>query len=217
MKIERVAPLLGGAGLLAVLGACSLGPAPRAPLALYDLGARADRGVESAERMPFVFVVHEPTGPPWLDGGDILYRLAYNEPLRLRRYANSQWAVSPLTVVGDRLRAERGTRCAHAGAVPDVGIPADYWVRVAVEEFGQVFDSPATSRGVVRLRLVLVKGRGHAFVAQREFVAQTDAPSPDARGAVAALASALDESAAQAVAWIAEVVAPQASAGSVAR
>jgi cholesterol transport system auxiliary component len=217
MRIERVAPLVALAGLSALLGACSLGPAPRAPLALYDLGTPAERSVGPAERLPFVFVVHEATGPAWLDGGDVVYRLAYDEPQRLRRYANSQWAVSPLTLVGERLRAELGVRCERAAAVPDLGIPADYWVRVAVEEFGQVFDSPTTSRGIVRLRLVLVKGRGHTFVAQRGFVAQVDAPSPDARGAVAALARALEESTEQAVAWIAEVVAPPAGTGEVAR
>jgi cholesterol transport system auxiliary component len=217
MRVERVASLLALTGLSALLGACSLGPAPRAPLALYDLGAPAALSGEPAERLPFVFVVHEATGPVWLAGGDVVYRLAYDEPQRLRRYANSQWAVSPLTLVGERLRAELGARCARAAAVPDLGIPADYWVRVAVEEFGQVFDSPSTSRGVVRLRLALVKGRGHAFVAQKEFLAQIDAPTPDARGAVAALARAVEDCAHQAVAWVAETVAPQANTGEVAR
>jgi len=217
MRIKRVTRLLTPAGLSALLAACSLGPAPRPPLGLYDLGPAVEQHVEPSERLPFVFVVHEATGPVWLDGGDMLYRLAYDEPQRLRRYANSQWAVSPLTLVGDRLRAELSARCARSGAVPDLGVPADYHVRVAVEEFGQVFDSPRASRAVVRLRLVLVKGRGHVFVGQQEFTAEVAAPSPDARGSVQALTRGLEDCARQAVAWIAETVGPQGNAPEAAR
>jgi cholesterol transport system auxiliary component len=217
MRIERVSRVLTLAGLMALAAACSLGPAPRAPLALYDLGGRVERGAAAEQRLPFVFVVHDATGQMWLDGGDIVYRLGYDEPQRLRRYANSQWAASPLTFVGDRLRAELGARSARAGAVPDLGIPADYDVRVTVEEFSQVFDSPSASHAVVRLRLVLLKGHGHTFVGQRSFTAQVDAPGSDARGGVDALARALDDCASQAVTWIAESVTVPGSAAEVAR
>jgi cholesterol transport system auxiliary component len=168
-------------------------------------------------QLPFVFIVHEATGPTWLDSGDILYRLEYDEPQRLRHYANSRWAVSPLTLVGERLRAGLSMRCARAAAVPDLGIPADYRVRVTVEEFAQFFDSPTTSHVVVRLRLVLIKGRDHTFVGQNGFTAQVDAPSPDARGGVAALARALEDCSSQAANWITATVAPPASVGEVAR
>jgi cholesterol transport system auxiliary component len=217
MRIERVTRQLTLGGLSALMAACSLGPAPRAPLALYDLGPAVERPVEPSARLPIVFVVHEATGPVWLDGGDMLYRLAYDEPQRLRRYASSQWAVSPLTLVGDRLRAELSARCARSGAMPDLGVPADYHARVAVEEFGQVFDSPRASHAVVRLRLVLVKGRGHAFVGQKQFAAEVATPSPDARGGVDGLTRALEECASQAVAWIAETVSSPGNAAEVAR
>jgi cholesterol transport system auxiliary component len=218
MSRDRVTRLIALTGFAALSGACSLGPAPRAPVAGYDLGAPPETGAGApGRRLPFVFIVHEASGPPWLDGGDMVYRLAYDEPARLRHYANSQWAVSPLTLVSERLRARLAARCERAAAVPDLGIPADYRVRVAVDELGQVFDSPGAAHAVVRLRVVLVKGRGHAFLGQKEFVAQVASESPDARGGVAALGRALEESVGQAVAWIVEVVGPEAKSDEAAR
>jgi cholesterol transport system auxiliary component len=202
--------------LVALTAACALGPAPRAPIGRYDLGPAPEAGPER-ERMPFVFVVHEPNGPPWLDSGDMIYRLAYDEPERLRRYANSQWAVSPLSLVAERMRKALGARSERGAALPDIGIPADYWVRLTVEDFGQVFDTPSAAQGVVGLRATLTKGRAHAFVAQKSFLAKAASATPDARGGVVALRQALDDGVAEVVAWIGQVVGPEAKTGPAAR
>jgi len=172
------------------LAACSLGPGPRAPLARYDLGAAPAGPAREAVRLPFLFIVHEASGPLWLDSGDMIYRLAYDEPERLRRYANSQWAVSPLTLVGERLRARLAARSERGGGLPDLGIPADYWVRVAVEEFGQVFDGPGVSRGVVRLRIVLVRARATPSSRSRTLPAACRPPPGRARRRECTLARA---------------------------
>jgi len=193
---------------LAVLAGCSLRPAPRAPIATWDLiGHLPAPRPAVAEPLPVVFVVHEPAGPLWLDSGSMHYRLGYEDPARLRRFANSQWAVSPLKLLGQRLRAALALSAAGGGAVPDLGIPADYSLRVVVEDFGQVFDSPSSSRGVVRFRVVLVRERKHVFVGQRRFEAVVEAPTADARGGVAALGRATAQSVDEAVAWVSERVA----------
>jgi cholesterol transport system auxiliary component len=207
-RAQRAAAATVGALVVAlVTAACSLGPAPRAPLARYDLGPVLAGPAFDGPRLPYVFIVHEASGPLWLDSGDMIYRLSYDEPGRLRRYANSQWVVSPLTLTAERLRARLAARSERGGGLPDLGIPADYWVRVAVEDFGQVFDAPRTSRGVVRLRVVLVRARGHLFIAQQDFAGSVAAATPDARGGVVALSAALEECVAAAVDWIGERVA----------
>jgi cholesterol transport system auxiliary component len=195
--------------LTLLVAACSLRPAPRAPVGHYDLGppAFATQGAPSQTPLRAVFVVPEPSGPIWLDGGDMTYRLAYDEPWRIRRYANSQWAVSPLSLLGERLRASLALRAERGGAVPDLGLSADYSTRVIVDELCQVFDSTSSSRGVVRFRVVLTRNRGNVFLAQRSFEAEAPAPSADARGGVEALRLAVDASVAQAAAWLAETAA----------
>lgn len=187
---------------------CSLRPAPRAPVAHYDLGPAAPASARPDEALVrAVFVVHEPSGPLWLDGGDMTYRLAYDEPGRIRRYANSQWAVSPLGLLGDRLRVHLAVRTSRGGALPDLGLAADYSARVIVDELCQIFDSNSSSRGVVRLRVVLTRNRGQAFLAQRTFEATVPAASPDARGGVEALRLAVEASVAEAAGWLAETAA----------
>jgi cholesterol transport system auxiliary component len=200
--------------LVAVLcAACSLTPTPRAPIASYDLGQDESRESAPATRLAAVFVVHEPSGPLHLVGHDMLYRLLFDEPARLRRFANSQWALSPLQMIGERVRGRLAFAAEHGGAVPDYGIAADFWVRLTVEEFCQVFDAPGSSRGMVRLRVVLLRGRSRSFVAQETFGAQEPAPSADARGGAQALGRAADAAVGAAVSWI---VAQSGAAGKAA-
>jgi cholesterol transport system auxiliary component len=193
------------------LAGCSLKPAPRAPLSYHDLGPAS--GLAAAPAIDAVIVVHDPSGPLWLDSGNMHYRLAYEDPSRVRRFANSQWVASPLQMIGDRLRAALATRAARGGALPDVGVPGDYWVRSSVEEFCQIFDERLKSRGVLRLRVALVRTRGHALVEQRLFVADVPAPTADAHGGVVALAQALDQTSAAVAAWVAEAIGRSALEG----
>lgn len=193
------------------LGACSLKPPPRAPVAYHDLGPAASPAAGPA--IDALIVVHDPTGPLWLDSGNMHYRLAYDDPSRVRRFANSQWVASPLQMIGERLRAALAARAARGGALPDVGVPGDYWVRASVEEFCQIFDERSRSRGVLKLRVALVKTRGHALVEQRLFVAEVPAPSADAHGGVLALAQALDQASTAVAAWVAEAVGRPAPEG----
>jgi len=201
-----------GSALAALtLAGCSLKPAPRAPLSYHDLGPASVPA--EAPLIDAVIIVHDPAGPLWLDSGNMHYRLAYDDPSRVRRFANSQWVASPLQMIGERLRAALAARAARGGALPDVGVPGDYWVRSSVEEFCQIFDERAKSRAVLRLRVALVRTRGHALVEQRLFVADVPAPTPDAHGGVVALAQALDQASAAVAAWVAEAVGRRAPEG----
>jgi cholesterol transport system auxiliary component len=193
-------------GTLLVVAGCSLRPSPRPPLAQYDLGPGVSVAEGEGPRLPVVFVVHEATGPQYLVGNDMNYRLLYDGPHRLRRYANSQWAVSPLFLVGERLRGALAADVAHGGAVPDYGLPADYWVRPSVEDLCQVFDSPTQSRGVVRLRVALLRGRSRSFVGQETFSSEVPAATADARGGVSALDAALAQTVSAAASWIVQAV-----------
>jgi cholesterol transport system auxiliary component len=194
--------------LLAMVGAaaCSLRPAPRAPVALYDLEAAPTPAPAVPPSLDKVIVVYDPTAPNWLVGRPMRYRLAYDDPGRIRRYANSQWASSPITAVGDSLRASLSARTKRGSAVPDYGQLADFWVRVHVERLDQVFDSRAASHGIVRLRVAVFRGRDRAFVGQQTFEGEAAAPTPDARGGVAAVSQAVDDAVEAAATWIVDLV-----------
>ena len=77
-------------------------------------------------------------------------------------------------------------------------------LRVELEEFSQLFDSPGESKGVVRVRCTLLEntGGGERLVAQRSFNVQRPAPSADAPGGVRALTAATDAAAQDIASWL---------------
>lgn len=199
---------------LGVLGACGLRPAPRTPVALYDFGS-LQTGTPTVEtRIAQVIVVQDPIAPLWLDNHDMFYRLAYDEPARLRRYGSSRWAISPVQLVGTLLRTRIGEATERGAAIRDYGLESDYWVWVELEEFNQFFDTEQTVRALVRLKVALNERRGRRLLAQRTFAADAACPSPNAQGAVVGLRVASERVVADVVDWVAKVIAETAPAAS---
>jgi cholesterol transport system auxiliary component len=97
-------------------------------------------------------------------------------------------------VLDNAAAAARGRRC---GSPPPV-------LRVQLEEFSHVFDSPTESRGVLRLRCTLLENTagGERLVAQRSFLLQRPSPSADPAGGVRALTAAADAAALDIAAWL---------------
>jgi len=188
--------------LVLPLLACSLRPAPRPPQAHFDFGL-PETADERPPRIHATVVVPDPVAPAWIDSLDIHYRLAYDDGTQLRRYANSRWALSPVHLLSALLRGHLAAATERGAAVRDYGLESDYWLRLEIEEFSQVFDTPAASRGVVRVRVALIERRGRRLVAQRMFGAESPASASDARAGAAALAAASEGLVEQLVDWIA--------------
>jgi cholesterol transport system auxiliary component len=180
--------------LLAValaLSACSL--APTAPArAVYDLGpapAAPTGGGALAWRVADV------TAPPWLSGDGIAYRLSFQQAQRLEHYRDSFWAASPAALLTQRLREQLATPPACSRLAPLLAVNLD--------EFEQVFTSPASSHVVLRLHATLGPAGGTGPSVQRHWRIERPAATPDAPGAVRAMAQAVDELLPQLADWLA--------------
>lgn len=182
-----------------VLAGCALGPQPRATPESYDLGPpRAP--VTGNPGIPATLLVPEISAPGWLDGNGIVYRLGYENASRPQAYANSQWVSPPAALLTQRLRGRLAG--ASGGVVTGLdGARADYALRVELEDFSQTFTAPNASSVALRVRASLVRPADRTLVAQRVFQFERLAPSPDARGAVAALAEASDEAVDRLAEW----------------
>jgi cholesterol transport system auxiliary component len=200
--------LLASSGLLV---ACGLRPAPRPPAAQYDLGSLQAETPPPERRIASVLVVQDPIAPLWLDSRDIYYRLAYDDPARLRRYASSRWALPPAQMFGALVRTRIGDATEHGAAIRDYGLESDYWVRIELEEFTQVFDTAKSGRATVRLKVALNERRRRRLLAQRSFAADAACPSPDAQGAVLGLRAASERVVADVVDWVARLIAESAA------
>ena len=77
-------------------------------------------------------------------------------------------------------------------------------LRVELEEFSQLFESPTASTGLLRLRATAVQAspQGEKLLGQRTFIVQRPAPSADAAGGVRALAAATDAAVQEIGLWL---------------
>lgn len=193
--------------LAAVLAGCSALPDKPVRETLYDFGPPAAEAAGAASPSGPPLVLPEVDVSASLESSALLYRLGYADPFQLHPYALARWSAPPGQLLRQRLRESIGrTRpvIESGGAFARRGGAVPATLRVELEEFSQVFDSPGASRGVVRLRCTLLESTaaGESLVAQRSFVVQRPAPSADAAGGVRALTAATDAAAQEIADWL---------------
>jgi cholesterol transport system auxiliary component len=159
---------------------------------------------------PLVLAEIEASGA--LEGTPLLYRLGYADDHQLRAYAQSRWSAPPPQLLRQRLREQIGRERAvlsldESAALDRQKVATVYLLRLELEEFAQVFDTPQRSRGVLRLRATLLapNGSGEQLLGQRSIAVEGAAPTPDASGGVRALTAATDAAAADISAWLRQV------------
>lgn len=194
--------------LAAALAGCKALPDKPAQQTMYDFGPAAATPTATAPARP-ALLLPEVEVSGILDGTALLYRLAYEDPHQLRPYAYARWSAPPGELVRQRLRDVLGRErpvldASAAAALARRGGTAPPVLRLELEEFSQLFDSPRESQGVLRLRATLLEntGGGERLVAQRSFDLRRPAPTADAAGGVRALTAATDAAAADIAAWL---------------
>ena len=187
--------------LACVLPACTALPSAPVRPAVYDFGPGDLMPAPAARPALPPIVLHEIAAPVALESAAMLYRLAYAHAQQLRPYAHARWSMPPAQLVRQRLREalsrERAVLDPRETAAPLA-------LRVELQEFSQLFNSAEQSSGLVRLRATLfaVKEGADQFLAQRDFVVQRPAASPDAPGGVRALTAATDAAVGEIGAWL---------------
>lgn len=187
------------------LGGCAVPTLPGAPVrpAIYDFGPGALTPPASLRTTPAApLIVAAVEASPALDGTAILYRLAYTDARQLRPYAQARWSMPPADLVRQRLREALGQHRTLLNPGKNEAPPRT--LRLELEEFSQLFETPERSVGLLRLRATLVQPRpgGEQWLAQRSFVVQRPAASANAPGGVQALTAATDAAAQEIEAWL---------------
>ena len=98
-----------------------------------------------------------------------------------------------------------GTNAAVSAALPATApATAPALLRIELEEFSQLFESPTASTGLLRLRATAVQPspQGERLLGQRSFIVQRPAPSADAAGGVRALTAATDAAVEEIDQWL---------------
>lgn len=186
-----------------LLAGCAI--APQTPTAVYDFGLQRSSSAtpQPQLRLRASLLVTEAVAPAGLDSPAIQYRLAYHDIAQSHVYANSRWAAAPGALLTQRIRSHLAAVTNDGVVSASDGARADYALRLELEEFTQVFDTPDKSRVVIRLRASLVERHSRALLAQQGFNLERPAPTANAAGAVRALTEASDELAGNLITWLA--------------
>lgn len=179
--------------LCAILLAGCVGNPPRqADVAIYDFGNLA--GAWSAPGLPVGGLAVRANS--WLDAPAQLYRLDYADPLRRHVYAASRWAAPPAELL------ERALQRHIVFGQPDF---AGRGCRLALvlDTLEQRFSSERASEVVLEARARLLPAHGDGPLARRAFAVTRPAPTPDARGGVAATQAAVQALADEMARWLA--------------
>ena len=176
-----------------LLSACVGGARNTPPTAVYDFGLPAARLVADGAWSRLALEVRS---PPWFDSLSVDYRLAYEDPLKQREYASSRWAGAPGILLAQRLRQQLGTVSVTGSSV------SNCLLRVELQEFSQVFDSPQRSRGVLQGSVSLSDVK-RQLVAERQLTIEKPAATADAQGGIDALVAASSELGQKIADWLA--------------
>jgi cholesterol transport system auxiliary component len=180
------------------------------PASIYDFGldrspARATGASSRLAEISTKLLVTA-TSPAWLDNPAIRYRLAYHNPGQTHVYANSRWISPPAALLAQRIKRQIASAGGSAVVSSGDGVRTEYAVRLDLEEFTQVFETPAESRVIVALRASLIESGTRTLLAQHSFRMERPAPEANAAGAALALTNASDAMIADLIDWLAQAL-----------
>lgn len=199
-----------GSSLAALfLAGCSSLPQPPHAVVRYDLGPPPALTALAQALPPIALAPMQ--APLQADGNTaVQYRLIYANAQVLQAYAQARWSLPPAKMVLQRLREHLGqggriVLSAEAGDFPPSVQGSQVPVlRLALEEFSQVFSSEQDSAAWVRVRATLVNPspQGDVLLAQHVFAVQQPAAASDAAAGVQALTQGVDVVGQQIVQWL---------------
>jgi cholesterol transport system auxiliary component len=184
-------PSLVFAASAAFLLAACVGNVRQHEIASYDFGA-----VAIAWQTPGIPVTAiDVAAPSWLAGSGMHYRLLYADGQRRMTYTESRWAAAPAELLAQALRRQPAS--GESGCR----------LKLDIDEFAQIFETPQSSRLQLDVRASLLPARGNGVLAHKAF-AVSAAAGADARQGAAAAATAAKSLGAELNAWLRQAAIP---------
>ena len=186
----RPAILLLSIGLIiSTLNACVSLNKTKPNMAVYDFGLFIP--TESSQQITSKILLDEPVAAEPLNHNKMRYRLNYQNPLRVFYYSESRWAATPSALFSSKLSqmvnvAKNPTNCS---------------LKLKIEAFDHVFQTAATSDGVVQLSALVVERKSKKIVSSQLITESVMSLSPNAQGGAVALQQASENALKKVINW----------------
>lgn len=188
--------------LAILLAGCTFIPKASPSISTYDLGP-ARLSTPDPTSSPITIQIANISAPVWLDTQSIYYRLAYHDPARIYTYARSRWNAPPAQLLTERFKQYFATQNIHSQRKNHTLV--NYLLKIDLEEFTQIFNTPDNSEAVIQLRATLYEPTSHYLIAQHDFLGKQTTQTADAAGAIAAFILVSDHLLNELIQWISNV------------
>ena len=186
----RPAILLLSIGLIiSTLNACVNLNKTKPNMAVYDFGLSIP--TESSQQITSKILLDEPVVAEPLNHNKMRYRLNYQNPLRVFYYTESRWAATPSELFSSKL----------SQMVNLPKNPTNCSLKLKIEAFDHVFQTAATSDGVVQLSALVVERKSKKIVSSQLITESVMSPSPNAQGGAVALQQVSERALKKVINW----------------
>lgn len=153
--------------------------------AVYDFGLNTD-----STRIDSKVDIGRVTAIDAIDHRRMRYRLNYKNPTQVFTYTQSRWASSPADLLAAKLRS-----------IANTSSSSNCSLRLQIEIFDHILETPNTGNGVVRLHVSLNENKSRQVVASHQIQESAPAPSADGKGGVMALNQASTKAIVKTLEW----------------
>lgn len=191
----RPAILLLSVGLIiSTLNACVSLNKTKQNVAVYDFGLSVPsegNQSESNQQLTLKILLDEPVAAESLNHNKIPYRLNYQNPLRVFYYSESRWAAKPSELFSSKL--------SKMVNVAKNSMPCS--LKLKIEAFDHVFQTPSASEGFVQLSVSLIEKKSKKIISSQLITESVTSTSPNAQGGTVALQQASEHALKKVINW----------------
>ncbi len=181
--------LLTSSLIISTLAACVPINKTKQNTAVYDFGLSVPS--ESNQQITLKILLEEPVVAESLNHNKIRYRLNYQNPSRVFYYTESRWAATPSELFSSKL----------SKMVNLTNNPTNCSLKIKIEAFDHVFQTAATSDGIVQLSALVVERKSKKIVSSQLITESVTSPSPNAQGGTVALQRAGENALKKVINW----------------
>ncbi len=158
-------------------------------IAVYDFGLSGPK--ESNQQINSKIKLEEPVSTASLNHNKIRYRLNYQNPSQIFFYTRSRWATTPSELFSNML----------SKTVNVAKNPMSCSLKLKIEAFDQVFQTPSASEGFVQLSVFLIEKKSQKVISSQLFTESVTSTSPNAEGGIVALQQASENTLKKVINW----------------